>query len=97
MSHRHLVADLRRVRAAHHVNDGAVLNIRAIADPYRVDVAADDDVHPDTAFLTDDDIPDYLGALVDIGGRMNGRKDGPERTEHARELYLRPLEIRDRD
>ena len=86
VSDRHLVADARRVRAAHHVNDGAVLNIRPIADPDRVDVAANDDVHPDAALLADFDVSDDLRALVDIGGRMDLREDGPERTEHAAEL-----------
>src|SRR5690242_6360093 len=79
---RHLVTDAGRVRPAHHVNHGAVLDIRAIADANRVDVAADDDVHPDAALLADLDIPDYLGALVDIGGWMDLREDRLERAKH---------------
>ena len=84
----------RRVRAAHDVNDGAVLNIGPIANPNRVDVAADDDVHPDAALLADLHVPDDLGALVDERSRMNVREDGPERAEHAGELY-RMLEALD--
>ena len=75
------------MRAAHHVNDGAVLNVRAIADPDRVDVAANDDVHPDAALLANLDVADDLSALVDIGGRMDFREDWTGTDEARAELY----------
>ena len=56
------------MRVLHHVHDGPVLDVGTAADPDPVHVAADDDAHPDTAFLADFNVPDDLCAVVDEGG-----------------------------
>ena len=48
-----------------------------------VHVAADDRVHPDAAFLADDDVADDLGAVVDEGRGRDGRARRPERSNHG--------------
>ena len=74
MPDRHVVADGRRVRPAHDVDDGAVLDVAAAADADPVHVAADHDVHPDAARLADLDVADDLRAVVHVRGRVHSRQ-----------------------
>ena len=60
-----LVADDKRTHFAGHMQDTAVLNIRALADADIVDIAAHHGVEPHTAFFADGHIADHLGAFDD--------------------------------
>ena len=53
------------MRVAHHVNNATVLDVCAVTDPDRVDIAAEDCIHPHTAVLADHDIPNDLGTFID--------------------------------
>ena len=80
MSNRDVVANcqcvaIREVGAlvrdmTHH----KVLNIRAIANSNRVHIPADDGIGPNGAVIPDVDIPDDLGAWVDIDISADNRK-----------------------
>ena len=87
VSDRDVVANRRRVRVLHDVHDGPVLDVRSAADADPVDVAANDDRHPDTALLADFHVADDLRAVVDVGGRMDARHSPAVGTKHAGELY----------
>src|SRR5262249_55998125 len=82
MSDRHVVADRRGMRLAHHMHDGPVLNVRTAPDPDPMHVAPDHHRHPDAAFLPDFDVADHLRAVVDESGRMDARKHAAVRPEH---------------
>ena len=75
-----------RVRVVHDVHDGAVLDVRPLADADRVDVAADDGVHPDAAFGADLDVADDLRARVHVRGRVHDGQPATIRTQHALRL-----------
>ena len=83
---RHVVANHRRMRVAHHVDERQILNIGAGADADAVDVAPHHHVHPDTAFRTNVDVADDLGTGIDVGRRVDARKYRLERSQHSREL-----------
>ena len=57
---RDLVAEGGGMRVAHHVDDGAVLEVGAGSDADAVDVSANDDVHPDARGVANLDIADDL-------------------------------------
>ena len=78
----HLVTDVGRVRAPHHVHDGAVLDVGAGADADLVDVAAHHAVHPDARLRADHHIPDDLGALVHEDRRVELGPLAAERAKH---------------
>jgi len=78
----HVVADRRRVRAAHDVDDGAVLHVRAPADADPVHVAAQDHVHPDAAGFANLDVADDLGAGIHVRRRVNPWHHAFVRPEH---------------
>jgi hypothetical protein len=80
---RDMISNGGRVCAGHRVNDRPVLNIRAPADPDPIDIATDDRAHPDTALLSDLDVPDHLRTVVDERGGMDKGRHAPERTEHS--------------
>ena len=69
-----VVAEDERVRIAHYVEDGAVLNICARADADEVDVAADDDAGPDAGVGGDGDVTDDDGLWIDVGGFGDARR-----------------------
>ena len=71
MPNGHLVADARGMSVAHHVDDCAVLNVRAPADGDAVDVSADHHVHPDTAVLPDRDVSNELRRFIDVRRRVH--------------------------
>ena len=52
-------------------------------DPDDIDVAPDDHVHPDAAFVANLDVADDLGTVVDVGGRVNARQPTAVGTEHS--------------
>src|SRR5687767_13447385 len=79
----HLVADARRMRVAHDVNDGPVLYVRAAADANLVDVSANHDIHPDAAVGADRDVANDLRALIDVDGRVHLRENASERPQHS--------------
>ena len=60
------------MRLPHHVHHRQVLDIGALADADVIDVAANDDVHPDRRFGANLHVADDLGALVDVCARING-------------------------
>ena len=62
-----VVAENERMRVAHHVQHGAVLNIRARADADEIDVAANHGAGPDARLLADDDVADDDGLRVNVG------------------------------
>jgi hypothetical protein len=62
------VAEDQRVRIAHDVEDGAVLDIGARADADEVDVAADYGAGPDAGVGADRDVADDDGLRVNVGG-----------------------------
>jgi len=62
---RHVIADRRRMRVLHDMNDRSVLHIGPAADTDAVHVTANDDHHPDAALFADLDVADDLGAVVD--------------------------------
>ncbi len=63
-----VVTEDERVRVAHYVEDGAVLDICARADADEVDVAADDDAGPDAGVGGDGYVADDDGLRIDVGG-----------------------------
>ncbi len=68
-----IVAEDERVRVAHDVKDGAVLDIAAGADADEVDVAADDDAGPDAGVGGDGYVTDDDGLRIDVGGIGDAR------------------------
>src|SRR5665213_3970841 len=82
VANRDVVADRRLVRPLHDVHDAAVLYVRAAADTDPVHVAADHHTHPDAALFADLDVADHLGAVVDVGGRVDARQHAAVRAEH---------------
>jgi hypothetical protein len=68
MSDCDIVTELDPVFFLHAMENAVVLNIRIVADPNPVDVAAENSVHPDARVLTDDHIPDELGGVVNVAG-----------------------------
>jgi hypothetical protein len=73
------------------VDDGAVLNIRAAANSNAVDIAANDDGHPNAALLAHLDVADDLGAVVDVSGWMDARQSSAMGTEHVGLNYIEPF------
>ena len=81
MPHRYVVPNQCGMGLALHMDDGAVLNIGASPHADPIDVAADDDVHPDTTVLADLNVADDLCAVVyeRRGGYSRGaRAVGPK-------------------
>ena len=71
----HPVADRHRIKIPLTVQDGAVLNVAALANPDGVNIAAQNSVHPHRGSLAEDDISNNLCADIDIAtgvdlGRM---------------------------
>src|SRR6202040_3603886 len=81
---RDAVANRRGMRSVHHVDHGAVLDVRAAADANPVHIAPDDDRHPHTALLADLDVTDHLRTVVDERGRVDARKRVAKPPEHQR-------------
>src|SRR5207248_2546414 len=71
------------------VHDGAVLDVRAAADPDHIHVAADDGAHPDTALLADLHVADDLRAFVDERGGMDPGRGPPVRPKHPTHYTVR--------
>ena len=71
----------------HDVDNTPVLDIGAPAHANPIDVAANDDVHPDTAVLTDLDIADHLCAVVYERRGSYSREARAVGPEHQRKLY----------
>ena len=67
MAHRHIVADDRRLRAGVDVDDGAILDVAALADADEIGIAAQHAVKPHTRLRTDLDLADH---------RRRGRNEG---------------------
>ena len=56
MAHRDVVAQNQRIRVAHHMQHGAVLNICARPDAHEIHVPAQDGARPHAGMLADDDV-----------------------------------------
>src|SRR6266853_3271224 len=67
----HVVADCRRMRLGHDMDDGAVLNVAAAADFDPVHIAADDHAHPDAALFADLHFADHLRTGIDEYARVD--------------------------
>ena len=80
-----------RMRVVHDVHDGAVLDVRALADADVVHVAANDGVHPDAALGADLDVANHLRAVVDERGRMRRPAGGRDTDEAWRAIIDRHL------
>src|SRR4051812_32648398 len=80
----YFIANDRRMRVSHHVDHGQVLDIGALADADVINIASNDDVHPDRGLGADLDVADYLGAHVDVGRAFNLWHDALERAQHVR-------------
>src|SRR5687767_14932038 len=82
MADRDLVTDRCCVRIFHNVNHGAILHVRSAPDPDLMDIATNDDCHPDAALFADLDVTDHLGALVDVSARMDTGHSSAVGPEH---------------
>jgi hypothetical protein len=89
MANRDLVTDRRGVRVPHHVNHGAILHVGSAPDPDPMHIASNDDDHPDAAFFADLDVADNLGAVVDVGCRMNAGHSPAVGPEHSACIIVR--------
>src|SRR5438445_2353742 len=74
MADRDLVAQNQRVLVFHHVQNRAVLNIRARTDSDIIDVAPDDDKRPDASIVADHDVADDHRCGVNVSRTSD---DGP--------------------
>ena len=72
------------MRPARHVHQREVLHVGSLTDADRVDVAAQDDVHPDPALGTHVDVANHLRADIDESCGIDGRENGIERPDHEK-------------
>src|SRR5262249_24886305 len=82
---RDVVAERRAELAAGDVDDRAVLDVRARADPDRHDVAAHDGRVPDRAVVADHDVADDGAGLGEKHARADDRLFARKLPEHQRE------------
>lgn len=68
-----------------NVENGPILNVRALADGYLVNVAAQDGVIPNACVFGETASPDYKGAAGDECAGMNARFELKKRNEHPRD------------
>src|SRR5207245_8464013 len=73
MADRDLVAQNQRVLIFHHVQNRAVLDIRARTDADRIDVAPDDDKRPDASIVADHDVSDDHRRGVNVSRTSDDR------------------------
>jgi len=84
------VADDDGVDVPHAMEDGAVLDVGVGPDADKVDVSADDGVHPNAGVFTEDNIADDLGGDIDVaGGGDDGKLSliGPDHAGYFRAVY----------
>ncbi len=77
-----VIAENERIRVAHDVEDGAVLDICVRADTHDVYIAAKDGAGPHAGMFPDDDIADDYGLRVDVGGCSDLRRVTLVRADH---------------
>ncbi len=66
MAYGDIVANVNAVLFLHAVQDAVVLNVGVVADADLVYIAAEDGVHPDAGVLSENDVADELGGVVDV-------------------------------
>jgi hypothetical protein len=78
----YVIAENERIRVAHDVEHGAVLDICARTDTHDVHIAAKDGAGPHAGIVPDDDITDDYGLRVDVGGSSDSRRVTLVRADH---------------
>ena len=75
MADSYVFAEEHSVLLFHPVQHATILNIRVSANADRMNVAADDRVHPDAGMFSEDNVSDDLRRIVNVTGRWNRRRD----------------------